>query len=81
MNISSLVKLLFGCIFVMSVISCSYKPYNPDSPDAYFEYWCDPQHRKNSLAIRMKNGATDELEGLSEAECFKRYREYNPEKR
>ena len=56
------------------IIGCSYHEFNPDNPDPYFEYWCDPDNMEDSLV----NAVTDKYSQdnlATEQECNEKYNE------
>lgn len=44
--------LILSVPIVLSFTGCAYQPYNPNNPQEYIDYWCNPENHKNSLFER-----------------------------
>ncbi|MFT5807918.1 MAG: hypothetical protein ACI9LG_002218 [Moritella dasanensis] len=42
-------KILFISLLTNLLASCAYHEYNPSKPDDYAKYWCQEEHRNNSV--------------------------------
>ena len=56
------------------IIACSYHEYDPENPDLYFEYWCDPSNMEDSLVNIVTDKYTEE-DFPNEQECNEKYNE------
>ncbi len=54
---------------------CSSPAYNPDNPDEYVEYWCDPAHRNQAIPPEQdwRNIGAHETADAYREECLQQY--------
>lgn len=65
-------NLLFLIISIL-IIGCSYKEYDSENPDKYFDYWCEPENLEMSLPNRLTK-KYDEKDFPNKEECLKKYK-------
>jgi len=69
--------LLSVCLLVSIMLTgCNTPSYNPDDPDEYVEYWCDPAHRQRAIPPdrEWRRNIEYQSEELYRQACIEQYR-------
>lgn len=78
MKLTRIAYLLIAFISSMALSSCAMYPYDPDNPDLYTDYWCDPINRSYSVATVANGHNNEDITGMSKQECTERYQMQKP---
>lgn len=74
MNRSLLVNSLIMLVCIVSS-GCNTPAYDPDNPDEYVEYWCDPVHRNSAIPPdqEWRNGLNYDTDEAYRQGCLDQY--------
>lgn len=78
MKLPCIIYPLIALISSMTLSSCAMYPYDPDNPDLYTDYWCDPLNRSDSVATVVNGRNNEDITGMSKQECTERYQMQKP---